>query len=131
MSAASRPRLVLLSLILFAASAVAAAIVYMRSAPDPAQSVRRAWARHGVDKPNVVLITLDTTRADHLGSYGHSEARTPATDALASAGVRFTHVKKYFDFLYAANNYPAFFFPGPPGDTTANVPYADRSCGGV
>ncbi len=90
MSAAARPRLVLLSLILFAASAVAAAIVYMRSTPDPAQSVQRAWARHGVDKPNVLLITLDTTRADRLGSYGHAEARTPATDALARAGVRFT-----------------------------------------
>jgi arylsulfatase A-like enzyme/tetratricopeptide (TPR) repeat protein len=91
-AAAARPRLALLSLIVLAASAVAAAVVYMymRSEPDPARSVRRAWARHGVDKPNVVLITLDTTRADHLGSYGYAEARTPATDALARTGARFT-----------------------------------------
>ncbi|MFT4540192.1 MAG: arylsulfatase A-like enzyme/cytochrome c-type biogenesis protein CcmH/NrfG [Planctomycetota bacterium] len=39
--------------------------------------------------PNVLLITLDTTRADHLGCYGHAGARTPRIDALAEAGVRF------------------------------------------
>jgi arylsulfatase A-like enzyme/Tfp pilus assembly protein PilF len=38
---------------------------------------------------NVVLITLDTTRADHLGCYGDTEAMTPALDALAAAGVVF------------------------------------------
>ncbi|HMB68356.1 MAG TPA: hypothetical protein VKU85_03560, partial [bacterium] len=27
--------------------------------------------------PVVVLVTLDTTRADALGAYGHPEARTP------------------------------------------------------
>src|SRR6187549_2535401 len=75
--------------VLIASAAGVAAVYYARSGTDPARSVRRAWARLGVDKPNVVLITLDTTRADHLGSYGHSEARTPATDALARTGVRF------------------------------------------
>jgi arylsulfatase A-like enzyme/cytochrome c-type biogenesis protein CcmH/NrfG len=39
--------------------------------------------------PNVVLITIDTLRADHLGSYGYRGARTPNLDALAAAGVRF------------------------------------------
>jgi arylsulfatase A-like enzyme/Flp pilus assembly protein TadD len=39
-------------------------------------------------RPNVLLITLDTTRADHLGCYG-GRAATPAIDALAAAGVRF------------------------------------------
>jgi tetratricopeptide (TPR) repeat protein len=38
---------------------------------------------------NVVLITLDTTRADHLGCYGYASARTPRLDALAASGVRF------------------------------------------
>ncbi len=38
---------------------------------------------------NVVLITLDTTRADHLGAYGWSHARTPHLDALAARGTRF------------------------------------------
>ena len=39
--------------------------------------------------PNVLLITVDTLRADRLGSYGHTSARTPVLDALAAAGVRF------------------------------------------
>ena len=38
---------------------------------------------------SMVLVTLDTTRADHLGVYGHTSAHTPALDALAAHGVRF------------------------------------------
>ncbi len=38
---------------------------------------------------NVVLVTLDTTRADHLGAWGRESARTPHLDALAERGVRF------------------------------------------
>lgn len=38
---------------------------------------------------NVLLITLDTTRADRLGAYGYARARTPNLDALAREGVRF------------------------------------------
>ena len=41
--------------------------------------------------PNILLITLDTTRADHLGTYGDREARTPNLDRLASQGVVFEH----------------------------------------
>jgi arylsulfatase A-like enzyme len=39
--------------------------------------------------PSIVLITVDTLRADRLGSYGHAAARTPVLDALARRGVRF------------------------------------------
>ena len=39
--------------------------------------------------PNVVVITIDTLRADHLGCYGYQQIRTPNIDALASEGVRF------------------------------------------
>jgi arylsulfatase A-like enzyme/Flp pilus assembly protein TadD len=41
------------------------------------------------DGPNVVLITLDTTRADRIGAYGDPAARTPALDALAARGALF------------------------------------------
>jgi len=40
-------------------------------------------------KWNVVIVTFDTTRADHLGPYGHPEARTPVIDQLAAEGVLF------------------------------------------
>ncbi|MCX7590463.1 MAG: sulfatase-like hydrolase/transferase [Kiritimatiellae bacterium] len=39
---------------------------------------------------NVLLITLDTTRADRLGCYGYRAAHTPALDKLASEGLLFT-----------------------------------------
>src|SRR5688572_467153 len=38
---------------------------------------------------NVVLITLDTLRADHLGTYGNTEVRTPNLDQLAGRSVVF------------------------------------------
>src|SRR3989442_2013205 len=37
--------------------------------------------------PDILLITLDTTRADHLGAYGDRRARTPRLDRLESEGV--------------------------------------------
>jgi choline-sulfatase len=39
--------------------------------------------------PNILLVTLDTTRADHVGAYGYPLARTPALDGLAREGVLF------------------------------------------
>ncbi|MFZ5481500.1 MAG: sulfatase-like hydrolase/transferase [Myxococcota bacterium] len=40
-------------------------------------------------RPDVVLVTLDTTRADRIGAYGYEGARTAAMDALAAKGIRF------------------------------------------
>src|SRR5262245_48196499 len=42
-------------------------------------------------RPNVLLITIDTLRADRVGSYGYAAAQTPAIDALAARGLRFMH----------------------------------------
>jgi arylsulfatase A-like enzyme len=41
--------------------------------------------------PDVVLVTLDTLRADRLGAYGATDVSTPAFDALAAEGVLFEH----------------------------------------
>jgi len=41
------------------------------------------------DRPDVVLVTLDTMRADRLGSYGYPLARTETLDHLAARGRRF------------------------------------------
>src|SRR5271156_1381345 len=41
-------------------------------------------------RPNVVLVSLDTTRADHLGCYGYSRPTSPNLDRLAAGGVRCT-----------------------------------------
>lgn len=40
---------------------------------------------------NVVVVTFDTTRADHLGAYGNDRIQTPTVDGLAAEGVLFEH----------------------------------------
>jgi arylsulfatase A-like enzyme len=40
-------------------------------------------------RPSVLLVTIDTLRADHVGVYGAVQAETPRLDALAAAGTRF------------------------------------------
>jgi arylsulfatase A-like enzyme len=42
-------------------------------------------------RPNIVLIVVDTLRADHLGTYGYSRPTSPAIDALAARGTWFEH----------------------------------------
>ena len=41
--------------------------------------------------PSVVVITIDTLRADHLGCYGYKQIKTPNIDALAADATRFEH----------------------------------------
>ncbi|HIF63436.1 MAG TPA: hypothetical protein EYG16_10050 [Deltaproteobacteria bacterium] len=41
------------------------------------------------DKPNVLLISLDSLRADHVSAYGYHRATTPALEKLAADGIRF------------------------------------------
>ena len=40
-------------------------------------------------RPNVLLLSIDTLRADHVGAYGAPQGSTPALDALAGDGLRF------------------------------------------
>jgi len=46
----------------------------------------------GAPSYNILLVTLDTTRADHLGCYGYPPAKTPHLDGLAREGIRFARV---------------------------------------
>jgi len=45
--------------------------------------------RSSPSAPNVVLVVMDTLRADRLSTYGHGRATSPALDALAERGVVF------------------------------------------
>jgi arylsulfatase A-like enzyme/Tfp pilus assembly protein PilF len=65
--ASFRPANLLIAILLLSASAAAVA--------NPA--------------PNVVVITIDTLRPDHLGCYGDKQIRTPNIDSLATDGTRF------------------------------------------
>ena len=42
-------------------------------------------------RPDILLISIDTLRADRLGSYGYAAAHTPNLDRLAAEGVRFAN----------------------------------------
>jgi arylsulfatase A-like enzyme len=47
----------------------------------------------GDGKPrNAILISIDTLRPDHLGSYGHTRDTSPTLDRIAAEGVRFEDV---------------------------------------
>jgi arylsulfatase A-like enzyme len=63
-----------------AAVALLAVAAVVRLAPPLLSSAPDDW--------NLLLVTLDTTRADRLGAYGYRHAETPALDALAEQGVR-------------------------------------------
>lgn len=41
------------------------------------------------EQPNIILITIDTLRADHLGAYGYDPEISPNIDALAQRGIVF------------------------------------------
>lgn len=75
------PTAVVLDLVTLVAVTVVAALMIAPPA---------AGADAGGEQPlNLVLIGLDTFRADHLGCYGNREVRTPELDALARESVLF------------------------------------------
>ena len=47
-------------------------------------------SRSKPSKPDIILVTIDTLRADHVHCYGDAGAQTPALDQLARDGVLFT-----------------------------------------
>ena len=64
-------------------------------------------------RPNVVLIVIDSLRADSLSSYGHSRVTSPNIDALAREGFMFTNA-----YTIAASTGPAM-----AGMMTGHLPY--------
>ncbi len=56
------------------------AITLLRTAPPADPEVR----------PNIILIVIDCLRPDHMSCYGYSRDTSPAIDALAAEGIRYT-----------------------------------------
>ncbi len=59
--------------------------------------------------PNVLLIVLDTVRADHLSLYGYERPTTPALERLARRGVRYEEARATAPWTLASH---ASFFTG-------------------
>lgn len=55
----------------------------------PLSTVPEKVQREHASAPNVLLISIDTLRADHLSCYGYERPTTPNIDALAKEGVLF------------------------------------------
>jgi arylsulfatase A-like enzyme len=81
------------------ALAVTAALLVAVStlSSDPAAEAAREQAAAHLPAPspaagsNVILISIDSLRADHLGAYGYPKPTSPEIDRLAAGGVLFRH----------------------------------------
>jgi arylsulfatase A-like enzyme/Tfp pilus assembly protein PilF len=89
--------------------------------------------------PNVILITLDTTRADRMGFLGSKRGLTPHLDALARESVVFTHAYSQVPLTTASHatiltgTYPQFHqvndFAVPLAEDLPYAPYIFRGNG--
>lgn len=59
-------------------------------APGATNAPAKSLVAEDGSKPNVLLLTIDTLRADHLGAYGYALPTSPSFDAIAAEGVLFT-----------------------------------------
>jgi arylsulfatase A-like enzyme len=71
-------RVSVLSIIFILIALVLAGLSGCSDAPPPGQS-----------RPNIILITLDTTRVDHLSAYGYERDTSPQLDRLAADALRY------------------------------------------
>lgn len=82
--------------LLAAACAVLAAACPQPGTREPTASPRPRPAMGAGNRLNVLLVTIDTLRADHLGAYGYRRATSPSIDALARRGVTFEQAYTYW-----------------------------------
>ncbi len=69
---------------LFLMTAIPTATIRAANAPrlpEPAAA--------SADRPDILLVVIDTLRADHLGSYGHTVPTSPNLDKFATEGLRY------------------------------------------
>lgn len=81
-------------LVLCAAASARAAHAPAAGSPQPAESpVAPAAAPAAGPGTNVLLVSIDTLRRDHVSCYGHDVLTTPNVDRLAAEGMRFTNAQ--------------------------------------
>lgn len=95
---------------LLLSAALALGVVGCGPAPEDAApsavraDVERLLGRASTGQPPVILITIDTLRADRLSSYGSDRVATPHIDRLAAEGVRFANASSTVPFTLPAHS---------------------------
>ena len=101
-------------------------------APAPEHPVALLWsatrlrlAETRPSAPNLLLVTIDCLRADHVGSYGYERDTTPVIDALARDGIRFAaaHANAPMTLPSIPQLFTSRLLPGPR-DPTLTEPIA-------
>jgi choline-sulfatase len=77
-------------------AAVLALVPLLAACPGPKQAPSPKPLAGAGNRLNVLLITIDTLRADHLGTYGYKRATSPRIDALAREGAVFEEAYTYW-----------------------------------
>lgn len=81
--------LLLLVFLAFVLFCVFAYWIFFRPARDFKGEFTRIITAAGIEKPNILIMTLDTMRADHLPFYGYQDVKTSSLNALAEKGIVF------------------------------------------
>jgi arylsulfatase A-like enzyme len=63
----------------------------------------RATSAEPDDRPNIVLVTFESLRADHVGCYGYERDTTPAIDALSKEGITFDNAYSVTSWTLASH----------------------------
>ena len=82
-------RSVLLTIMVVAVIGSAVTLRTSRTAPEAEAPVPSAPVRYDCEGCSVLLISIDTLRADHLGCYGYERPTSPSIDRFAAAGLLF------------------------------------------
>lgn len=86
----------------------------------PAGSVHAAAGGDG-DVPSVILISIDTLRADHLGCYGYGKSTSPHIDQLAAEGILYRETASTSSFTLPTHaSMMTGLFPSSHGATYQN-----------
>ncbi len=87
--------------IFLAASAISCAAASVAQCQKIAE--RSTDPSHHATRPNVILITVDTTRADRMGFLGSTRGVTPNLDAIAAGGTAFTRAYSHVPLTTASH----------------------------
>jgi arylsulfatase A-like enzyme len=83
-------------------------------------------------RPDIVLITIDALRADHLSSYGYARLTSPLIDEFARSAVRFTDAIAQAPYTKASvASIMTGEYPSTHKTVTATVPFSETMTGAL